>query len=467
MSSSIKFTGLASGIDSASLIDALIEARSATNTKREEEVDYLESENDALEQLNTKILALNDLLDEFRTVNGGGLKKKSSSSDTDVLTAVAGSGAINSSFSVTVNNLAQNASASFDKSYSASTDYVSTSGSGDVKFTVGTGSNQKTITVSVTANSTTVGQLVDQINNSSEANGRFAASIVNAGTESSPDYRIMVSTLKQGTEEGQLAITVDPAITELQDHTLDDTTNAKDASLSLAGISGSIKRSSNTVDDLVSGVTLQLSSNGSSTVSVTDDSDATFDLMSQIVDAYNDIVEFCSDNDYIDQSEENEDGDTVLTYGTLAKTSVDDNFLSTFRSALAGASSSHGTSVTCMSELGISTKQDGTIEIDEDEFIEALSQDSLGAQDVIADFADTLGGTTGTIYEYTKYQGTIDIAQDANSSEIDNLNDAIDRLERQLSGYREMLELKYAKLESTISQMQTEGSSLSSALASL
>ncbi|MCB0358950.1 MAG: hypothetical protein KDD44_04925, partial [Bdellovibrionales bacterium] len=108
----IQFTGLASGIDSASLIDALVEARESTNELRRAEIEFLQGENDSLEELNTKILTLNDLIDQFRTVNGGGLSKKTTSSDSTVATASAGSNAINSSFTLTVTSVANSATGS-------------------------------------------------------------------------------------------------------------------------------------------------------------------------------------------------------------------------------------------------------------------------------------------------------------------------------------------------------------------
>ncbi|MCC6931768.1 MAG: flagellar filament capping protein FliD [Deltaproteobacteria bacterium] len=463
--STIQFTGLASGIDSKSLIDALVEARSVNNVKRRNDIDFLNSESDALEQLNTKLLALNDLVDQFRSSNGGGLKKKVTSANTEIATASAGSNAVNSSFSLTVNDLAQNASASFDESYTATTNYVSTSGSGNVTFTVGTGADQKTVTVAVTANSTTVGQFVDSINNAANSSGRLSATVINTETDSSPDYRIMISTLKQGTEEGQLAISADVGIIELQSDTLDASTNAKNASVSVTGISGAIERSNNTISDLIPGVTIQLVSEGATTISISDDTENTLDLMNQIVEAYNDIVDYVDENDFIDRKESG--NKVALTYGTLAKTRVDDDFLFDFRSAISTAESANGTTATKMSELGISTNRDGTITLDEDTFKEAIAEDSVGAQELISDFADSIAGVDGLIYEYTKFQGTIDNAKEANDSEIKVLNDSINQLERTLEKYRETLQMQYSRLESTIGRMQSEGSSLSSAIQSL
>ena len=124
--SAIKFSGLASGIDSGALIDSIIQARDVQNQIRRNEISYLESSNDALTELNTKLLALNDLIDKFRTVNGGGIQKKASSSDSAVVTALAGSNAANSSFSITTSSVANTATASFNQAYGSLNDFYST-----------------------------------------------------------------------------------------------------------------------------------------------------------------------------------------------------------------------------------------------------------------------------------------------------------------------------------------------------
>src|SRR5262245_11833345 len=107
-----QFSGLASGIDSSSLIDAIIAAREKQNDVRRADIDHLNSENDALTELNTKFLALNDLIDKFRSANGGGIQKKTSSSDATIATASATAGANNSTTHLTITSVAAAATAS-------------------------------------------------------------------------------------------------------------------------------------------------------------------------------------------------------------------------------------------------------------------------------------------------------------------------------------------------------------------
>jgi flagellar hook-associated protein 2 len=221
------------------------------------------------------------------------------------------------------------------------------------------------------------------------------------------------------------------------------------------------------VDDVIQGVTLQLLTEGSSsTVTVGDDADATSDLLGEIVEAYNDIVEFVNENDTIERVEDSED-DATNIYGSLAKTRTDNDFLTQFRFELIESESANGTSVKSMSEIGISTNKDGTLDYDADDFKEAIADDSLGVLEVLTDFADATAGITGFMYDYTKLNGLIDIAQDANDSEIKNLNDKIDQLDRILAQQRTSLEKQFTALEVTMSELQNQQAQLSSVLAGL
>lgn len=467
----IQFSGLASGIDSKALIDAVIEARQKKNELKQDEIDFLNSENDSLGELNTKLLALSDLVDKFRTSNGGGVARKASSSSPTVATAAASASAGNGSYDLTVTSIADTATGSFTHSYSALSNVVS-AGSGTVTVTVGTGSNQVALTASVTGGVTTVQQLVDALNADSDASGRAVVAAVNVGTSAVPDYRITVSTQVEGTDKGTLDLAASAAITELDAGTPTNVniSQASDAVFAIGGVGGTgttITRQSNTVDDVITGLTFQLVSGGGASTKITvgTDPDSTADQMQQIVDAFNDIVAYVNDNNSVTRVEENNSVSNV--FGSLAKTRIDDDFVSQFKSVMAAASGSSGTSVTSMSELGISTNRDGTLSFDAEAFKTKVSQDPTGATEVLNSFADSAGGTSGVLYQYTKFQGFIDIGIDANNSEIDNLNTAIDQLNRYTDKLRANMEEQFSRLESTIGELQNKQQALSGILASL
>lgn len=457
--SSISFAGLASGIDSKSLIDALVKAKESVNAKRQAEIDHLTGENSALEDLNSKLLGLDDLISPLRTANSGGISKKGTSSDPTVANAVVGANANNASYTLTVTSTANSATGSFNQTYSDTSSYVSTSGSGNATITVGTGADQVVVTVGVTANSTTVQDFVNAINDSANASGRVAASAVNVGTSASPSYQVVLTTLNQGTAKGTLAVSADVAITELQTSTIDQATNAI---FSISGITGTITRSTNSINDVISGITFNLLKSGTSIISVSNDADTTADKIGAIINAYNDIVKYVNNNNTVEQ--DSTSNDKSFVFGSLAKTRIDDDFLTVFRDKLAAATSTSGTTATKMSELGISTNRDGTLTFDSDVFKTAVSNDPVGAGEVLNSFADSLSGVEGSIYSFTQLEGLIDISVSANDDTISNLEDAIAQLLRSSAKYKERLTEQFTRLEKITGQLQTQQQALSGIL---
>ena len=468
--STISFSGLASGIDSASLIDALVAAREKQNDSRKAEIEHLGKESDALEEVNTKLLKLSSLVDRFRTVNAGGVLKKATSSDSTVATAVAGSNTTSTTYNITVGSLAKNATASLEdtamgENYTSSTDVMTEAGAGPYSVTldVGLGSDLVSSSFSVSG-TTTLQDFVDAVNSDSTLSGRITASIVNAGTSSSADYRVVLSTTYTGTSKGNLAVTVDPGMTDvaLNGGTV---SQATDASFTVDGL-GTITRSSNVVSDLFTGLTINLLKSGASTtISVTSDASGTGDLVNQIVKQYNDIVEYIGENDVVTQDSTSKDGE--ITYGSLAKTKVDNNFLTDFRDQLLAATSSTGTYITSFADMGLSTNRDGTITLDTEEFVAKVGTDPTGASEVLTSFADGVGGTLGTIYQYTKYAGYIDTAQESNTAQVENLQDKIAQVERGSDKLRESLTKTFARLEQITAKLQSDQSALSGILSGL
>lgn len=463
-----QFSGLASGIDSKALIDAVIQAREVKNQIRQNDIDHLNGENDALEELNTKLLALNDLVDQFRTLNGGGVKKRGSSSDTTVASASVGSTAVNGSYSITVTSTASTAQASFDDTYASLTSALAPNAVGtvNVQVDVGTGSDLVSLVVPITS-ATTIGSFIDSFNNTTGASGRVTAAAVNVGTSASPSYRVIFNTQQSGLDKGQIAFTIPGSgsfggQTDLQNRTVSQATNA---AFTVSGITSSITRSTNSISDVITGVTLNLLKNGSTTITVAEDADATADLMTQIVDSYNELVEYINENDLVERVE---NGDSVTNvYGSLAKTRVDNDFLAQFRDQLLLATASSGTNVQTFADLGLETNRDGTLTLRTEDFKTALAADSTGAAELLREFADDTAGVEGLIYGFTKFDGFIDLAITANDDEISNLNDQIEALDRSNAKLRTSLELQFSRLESIVGGLQSQQAALSSVLASL
>ena len=472
MAATVNFSGIASGIDSSSLIQALLDQQRASRiTPLEKKNTELTDSNSALAELKSKLSTLQTTLRGFSSLTGGAVSKIASSSDETKVTATASKAAANGSYSVNVTQLAKNETYSFRSTAGAYTSSTSAIASGinnadpaidrTVSFSIGS-SSPESVSVEITS-STTLESFVADFNSQSD---RATASIANVGTSASPDYRILISSNTTGTAEGSITTTVGASITGQSAFNNNSEDNATDAEFTLSRVGGTITRSSNTVSDLITGLSFQLNATGSATLSVGTDAETTKAGVSDFVDQFNEIVSFIQENNLV-SVEGTEDGGSEALFAALSGTSVDDSVLSSLRSALSGTSYSGGSAVSIFANLGISTERDGTLAFDEDAFDEAIADEPESVNQILLSFADTVSLTGGTIDSYIRYNGLIDITKNSNQTLIDDNQERIDQYESQLEHYREQLTLRFAKLESVIGGLQQQQQSLSSALAGL
>lgn len=463
----ITFPGLASGLDTQALIDAASQATRQTRVKpSQDRVAQLEETNTALEDLQKKLETLRSNLREFTTLAGGGISKTGTSSKESVVSATATNGASNGSYSITVNALASNHTYSFDTTYASTiTALQSTLTGGEsaadrtVTFTVGTGAEQETVSVEVTDGSYSISDFVTAFNNSST---KARASLVNIGTSATPAYKLVISSLYEGTEKGLVARTALGA--SLTNLTAYSESAASDSSVDITGL-GTITRSTNSISDVIPGVTLNVASQGNATVRIGEDVSSTTTKIQDLVDSYNEIVTFLGENNQVTRDESQKE--VKNKFGALASTRIDDNLLSSLRSAIAEASATGGSAVKVFADIGITSQRDGTLTFDSKKFQEAMSSESTSVGSILSDFADNAALTGGIIDQYIRYQGLFDTTLESNKTSITDLNRRIADTEKQIARNEEMLKQRYARLESLMGKLQNQQSSLTSALAGL
>lgn len=467
MAALINFSGLASGIDSNSLIKAILDSeRKARVVPLEDRISNFEDSNSAFDELALLLEKLKTSASKFRAVNGGILAKIGGSSDETILTATAANAATNGTYSVNVSQLAKNATFSFNDRFSSDSAVINSAinngasqANRTVTITTGTGSNQESVNVVLT-NTTTLSQFVDSFNS---ASAKSEASLINVGTTSSPSYALVINSNNQGTELGQIATSVGSEIQTagagaFTANTLNQATNA---TFTVSGISGTITRATNTPNDVIAGVTLGLQSTGTATVTISDDPDTTLTSVQDFVDAYNDIVKFISENDLVAREEDGEDATNI--FGPLSSTSLDESILSSLRSAMVNSGTT-GNTVNILADLGITTARDGTLELNTDVFKKGLTSDSEGARALTENLGEALGAVDGTIAQYTRFGGLLDLAINSNKTLITDMQNRIDSVERSLSEQESTLISQYSRLESLVGQLNSQQGALQSIL---
>jgi len=460
----LSFSGIASGIDSQAIIDSSIaSARLARVTPSQTKVGELEETNTALETLGEKLDALRTTLQQFTSLAGGGVSKTGSSSKESVVGATATNAATNGSYDVTVTTLAKNHTYSFDQNYSSTGSALQSTLTGGesaaartVTFTVGTGTNQETVSVVVADGSYTVSQFVTDFN---AASSKAEASLVNVGTESSPSYKIVISGNYEGTEKGTIARTALGA--SLTNLTTYSESAAANSVLSISGI-GSITRSTNSISDVIPGVTLNLASAGTATVKIAEDSATTTAKIQDFVTAFNDIVKFINENNQVVREESGSEVKNI--FAPLASTRTDDSAIQALKAQISSTTASGGSLIRVFSDIGITTQRDGSIKFDSAKLQQSLSSEPGSVNSIIQTFADGVALTGGVVDRYTRYSGLLDISINNNKSLITDLNRRIADAEKQIQRMADGLKERYARLEGLMSRLQQQQSSLAGAL---
>src|SRR5437016_3953488 len=277
MAGLITVGGLATGIDTNSIIDKLVALEKRPVALLGVEVQDVQATQTSINTLGGKLSTLRSAAHALGTTDGV-LVRAATSSDTDVLAAAAGAGAQPGSVALTITQLARGSVAGPTVGVASATSTVA-SGPGTFQFQVGSGT-VKSVNVDAT---TTLQGLATAIN---ALDAGVTASAVNLGTASAPDFRLEIASKATGATS---TVTVTHDDTALAVQTAQAGQNAQ---FTVDGFSGTFERESNTFGDVLPGVTVTLRNRGTATVTVADDADAITAKVKTLVAAFNDIVTF-------------------------------------------------------------------------------------------------------------------------------------------------------------------------------
>ena len=449
----ISFGGLGNGIDFGPIVDFLVQAKRIPIDRINEQKLNDQEKLTNFGSLGTKLLGLQNAANSLRTrlsFDKNEVSVSSASSQT-LLTASASSTAASGIYRVTVNELAsahQIVSKASTAVSTTDTDIVS-GATGTFSFQVGTGSVQ-TVNLDATG---TLEDLRDGINN---LGAGVSASILNTGTETTPAYRLVLGSNDTGVSN---SITISADDTNLDTVTtgVDTFQAAQDSQIVLGEGVGAvtIERASNTLADVISGVTLNLQAEDLGnpvTISVTRDNTAVKEGVSNFVSSYNEVVEFINEQTAFDL----ETGERGILVGDSIARTVLDRIRQSALSEISGL-----TTYTSASQIGFETQPaDGTIKLNEATLDAALSENYSGVRDLFIQNPTT--GTEG-IGELVVNavdalddveSGVLSIRQNSLTKQIDNFAQQISVKEAALSLYEEQQRIKFANLDGLLATLQ-------------
>jgi flagellar hook-associated protein 2 len=350
--------GINSNLDTQDIINKMVslEARSMdlVEAKKQIEEQKLASFKELKNRLQTFKSVVTTLNTESRfIVNKSVFSNNSSSDNNKVVDITTTSSATSGTYSLVVDNLATETKI-ISNGFANTTSELE---NGRVKVTSGSASS--TITINSTNNSLDGLRLA--INN---LGLDVKASFLNDGDDTVPVRLLISGNLTGATGAVTMSYSKD-SIYPVDEISFTTTQEAKNASFSIDGVS--ISKSSNTVSDVISGAALKLQSAGSGTISLSTDTDAITTKVSDFVDEYNEVSLFLNEQLSLDTDTEQ----TGVLFGNFAVQNLQQIFRSSISSKVTGITGAY----TYLSQIGISTKSDGTLILDTDKLSEALIDD--------------------------------------------------------------------------------------------
>lgn len=431
--------GLASGIDSQSMIDSLVAIEKQPMNLLARQQSAIKAQISVIGDISSKLA---DLESATRTLADDGAMGMVVSSTNTGFDAVAGTGALAGSYGVEVTNLAKAAKAR-SAGFAASTDAVDTG-----TLTLSIDGTDYAITK---AAGDTVRDIAAKINASGAG---VSASIITDGAQS---YLSLTRT-ETGYEVGATADTA-LTITETNDGTgapalgLAVFQQAENATFSVDGLA--MERRSNEIADAVPGVTLTLNEEGGAAedLVVGKDLEKTKENLQSYVDAYNAVAKLLQKQ--LDVGEDT-DRSRLLTgeaavrslqrrLQDLATTEVPD--LGTVRSLV---------------DLGIETGRDGTISLNEETLDRAIASDPTAVNGLFAQAGTGLADSIQTLVEdYTDpLDGILVGRKKSLDGSVDRIDDQLATMQRRLDTFRQNLVSQFTAMEQLVSGMSSMGNFL-------
>lgn len=431
----VSFSGLGSGIDTASIIEALMRIERLP-------IDRIESDKSRIRERQGVVQEINGLLGKLRDAAAAmyapqALKDKAASSGDDtVATASVGAQAASGTYNVVVTALAQ-------AHTTASTAGPPLVAGQSLDITVGADG----VSVAVEAGDS-LQSFADRINGTADAG--VSASVIN-------DRLVLIS--KESGAAGAIALGGDAAA----GFGFATTQAGQDAQATVNGLA--VTSAGNTIEGAINGVSLSLSKIGSTSITVGADNAASLKTAQAFVDAYNGLVGNVKKATAYDAATENA--------GTLQGDQTISSLAGQLRGIAGSAVAGLGGAYDSLAQIGITAARDGTLTLDAGAFTAALTADPDAVATVFGhdDGDAAIGAGDGIARQIQAFASTF--STDILSARLTGYTSSLQRLDEKISGLEALMELKeqrlraqWAAMEKAVSQFQAQGADLAARLGS-
>jgi len=428
--STVSFGGLATGLDTESLITSLMEVERSPITSMETDIEYMETQNETFEEFNAILTDLNDAIGALDTVSEFSSWSVTTSNNQDSFQATTSSYAKAGSYQVEVLNLAQQQKDVSNEGFSSSTEET-LSGTIKIGDTV------------LEYDNVSLGTLADLV---SDSGSGVRANIIDDGTENG--LRLVFTAEDAETTPDILAMGSINIDTATNGHTLEGSM----AHVIVDGVD--MYSGSNTLTGAIYGVTLDLTgvndSGETSYVQVSSDTSSIAEKVDLFVAAYNEMLTFVDEVNTADST-------TGSAFRTVTRKMQ--NLIST----QVGGSSGF----TSLAAVGFeSDSQTGELSYDSSTLSDALATNFVDLQMLFVGDDDS-AGVAKQISSYLNAQlSTVDgftaTKTGSNDEQMERVQDNIDRMETRLEKREETLTAQFTAMELLVSELNSQAAYLES-----
>lgn len=236
---------------------------------------------------------------------------------------------------------------------------------------------------------------------------------------------------------------------------------AKDAVISVGGASATnpllITSGSNTLDNVVNGLTLNLLSTSDEEVSVNviQDVDGIVEGVQAFVDAYNSVQAAINENTSFDSE--------TLERGVLFGDSTVDQIRSRLQRVIQQRFGGENAALSRLFSVGLRLGSGSQLEFDEAKFRAAYDESPELVESLFTTEEEGFGAVAKDVLEELtrSFDGVIARKSELLTDQQELINDRIDRLNLQLAARRARLEAQFAGLETALASLQAQQNSLS------
>lgn len=455
------------------LVQAYVQSISTPVYNMQAQVSQVDSTIKTYQDLKSKLSALQTQANDLAQI--GTLSplaaETATSSNSSVVTATAQPTAVAGTHSIFVSQLAKDDTLVSNQLTQTGTDISTATGAGTFTFSVTVNGKTTDVNVNVASgdtNSTVLTNIADAVNS---AGAGVTASVVNdtsstarlvfqsndSGSANAISVADTSGTILQSVGWTSSLVGSRTASTSTGAGYINSSVSSLDANFTLDGIQ--IVRSSNTVSDVLTGLTLNLaaaqqSTDSPVTLTVGPDTSSIQNTLNSFISAYNAAMSAIN-TDITDTTSTDSSGNTSVTRAPLAgDLSMMNLQLSMQNIAMGAVSSAQSGGPNTLSAIGISLNNDGTLSIsDQSKLTSALTSDPSA---VVALFNSSSGVAVQMntlMKEFTDPGGIMDQKVNGAQDQVTQMNNMINSMQQSINIQANAVRQEYSSYQSMLIQL--------------